>query len=255
MENRIVPKSIERIVELIESQANILTTTGTGGGTFDDFEATYKKQDRELRSALNSLGMRPPFPWRSLWEWHGYYKQNLPTYAERRTCILDLRNKAEDQLENLATSSGVSSPEPSFTSAVVRLSLQEAERQIGQGHPLSAVDRVHTAIHGHLRLLCGEEGITFANDASVTALMKLLRKYHPALATSSPYGGEIGRVLNAMSSILNELNTIRNNGSMAHPNENLLGEAEAMLAVNAGRTILGYLDAKLSAPAAEPFTN
>lgn len=58
-----------------------------------------------------------------------------------------------------------------------------------------------------------------------------------------------------MSSILNELNFIRNNGSMAHPNENLLGEAEAMLVVNAGRTILGYLDARLSAPVAEPFTN
>ncbi len=248
-----MPKSIERIVELIESQANILTTTGTGGGTFDDFEASYKKQDRELRSALNSLGMRPPFPWRSLWEWHGHYRQNLPTYAERRTYILDLRNRAEDQLDSLVASSGVSSPEPEFTSAVVRLSLEEAERQIGQGHPLSAVDRVHTAIHGHLRLLCGEEGITFVKDASVTALMKLLRKHHPALTTSGPYGGEIGKVLNAMSSILNELNTIRNNGSMAHPNENLLGGAEAMLAINAGRTILGYVDSKLSAPVAEPF--
>ncbi len=246
-----ISKSTESIIDLIESQANILTTTGTGGGLFEDFEATYKKQDRELRAVLEPLGMQPPFPWRSLWEWHGYYKQKLPTYAERRTHILNLCNSAEDQLNKFVASSGICTPAPEFTSEVVRVSLEDAERQVNQGHPLSAVDRTHTAIHGHLRLLCEEKEITFEKDASVTALMKLLRKHHPAFMAAGQYGSEVGKILNAMSSVLNELNIIRNNGSMAHPNQALLGEAEAMLAINAGRTILAYLDAKISVAAGE----
>jgi len=32
---------------------------------------------------------------------------------------------------------------------------------------------------------------------------------------------------------------------MAHPNEDLLGEAEAMLVISVGRSLLTYLDARL----------
>jgi hypothetical protein len=34
--------------------------------------------------------------------------------------------------------------------------------------------------------------------------------------------------------------------SIAHPNAALLGEPEARLVINVGRTVLNYLDAKLS---------
>jgi hypothetical protein len=39
---------------------------------------------------------------------------------------------------------------------------------------------------------------------------------------------------------------VRNQASVAHPNEELLGDAEAHLVINVGRTLLNYLDAKLS---------
>lgn len=240
------PKILAQIEVLIDSQANILVTTGTGEGRFADFETQYKAQDRDLRAALRPLNIAPPFPWRSLWEWHGFYSQNLPTYAERRNHISGLSNAVQDEVETKQFSSIVSSQTPEFTSDVVRLALNEAEQQVSLGNPLPAVDRVHTAIHGHLRMLCLETDISVAEDASVTALMKAIRREHPQLEKSGVYGGEVSKVLNAMSSILNELNTIRNNGSMAHPNENLLGREEAMLAVNTGRSILAYIDSKLS---------
>ena len=41
------------------------------------------------------------------------------------------------------------------------------------------------------------------------------------------------------------LNTLRNQASIAHPNDNILEEAEAILAINSGRTLLNYLDSKL----------
>ena len=50
-----------------------------------------------------------------------------------------------------------------------------------------------------------------------------------------------------MAAILDAINTLRNRASAAHANDELLKEAEAHLVVNAGRSILAYLDTRLSA--------
>jgi hypothetical protein len=44
---------------------------------------------------------------------------------------------------------------------------------------------------------------------------------------------------------MDALNPARNRGSVAHPNEELLDNDEAMLFINAARTVLQYLDVKL----------
>ena len=49
-----------------------------------------------------------------------------------------------------------------------------------------------------------------------------------------------------MGAILDALNPVRNRASVAHPNPSLLEQHEAMLVVNSTRTILHYLDSKLS---------
>ena len=58
-------------------------------------------------------------------------------------------------------------------------------------------------------------------------------------------GQDIETVLRASGSILDALNPVRNNASVAHPNEDLLGREEAELVINVGRSLLSYLDAKL----------
>ena len=40
--------SIRQLVELVESQANVIVATGTGQGRFDDFDADYQRNDRQL---------------------------------------------------------------------------------------------------------------------------------------------------------------------------------------------------------------
>jgi hypothetical protein len=62
-----------------------------------------------------------------------------------------------------------------------------------------------------------------------------------------PRAHDITQVLRSMSAILDALNPVRNRASVAHPNPSLLEQSEAMLVVNAARTILHYLDAKFSA--------
>jgi hypothetical protein len=43
---------------------------------------------------------------------------------------------------------------------------------------------------------------------------------------------------------MDALNPARNRGSIAHPNDELLDSDEAMLFINAARTVLQFLDAK-----------
>lgn len=135
-------------------------------------------------------------------------------------------------------------PEPSML-AVVRQSLVDAENLIAASGPASAVDRVHTALHGHIVALCAESGIELTDRASLQAAMKQLRERHPALVPSGPRANEVSRVLYSMAATLDALTTLRNNASAAHPNEDLLGRPEALLAINAARTIFSYVDDKV----------
>jgi hypothetical protein len=47
-----------------------------------------------------------------------------------------------------------------------------------------------------------------------------------------------------MATILDSLNPVRNNASVAHPNNELIGKPEAMLVINTVRTLLSYLESK-----------
>lgn len=128
---------------------------------------------------------------------------------------------------------------------IVRRSLADAEVLLRESGPQSAVDRVHTAMHGYLADLCQEAGATgLGNRPSVNQLFKAARVHHPALKELGPRPDEVGKVLNSMANILDALNPVRNNASVAHPNEELVGEAEAVLLINTVHTLLGYLEAK-----------
>jgi hypothetical protein len=136
----------------------------------------------------------------------------------------------------------VVSPElPPTTPEAVRLALTNVEHLMSTQGPVSAIDRVHTAIHGYLKALCDASGLTpVSPDPSVNALLKQLVQ-HPKFKTSPAYSEKIERILRAFATVLDSMNTLRNHASLAHPNEKLLDEADAMLVVNAARTILRYI--------------
>jgi hypothetical protein len=133
-----------------------------------------------------------------------------------------------------------------FTSEVVDRAINDAETLVHARGATSGVDRVHTALHGYLRNTCDDATIPYEAGTTMTALFKRLRADHPAFKEDGPRAQDITQVMRAMSAIMDALNPLRNNASVAHPNEALLGEPEAMLAINAARTILQYLDAKLT---------
>lgn len=134
---------------------------------------------------------------------------------------------------------------PTETRAIVLRALGDAENPMRTSGATSAVDRIRTALHGHLLAVCESSGIELEEDVTSTRALKLLRQNHPEFQATGPRANNITRVLNALASVLDTLNSIRNNASVAHPNIDLLDDPEALLAINAGRTIFAYLDSKL----------
>jgi len=129
-------------------------------------------------------------------------------------------------------------------SDLVRRALDDADTLMRVSGPESAVDRVHTAMHGYLHSLCDEVGITYGERPTMNQLFKALRAQHPSLADLGARPEEVNKILGSMASIFDSLNPVRNNASVAHPNEVLIGEPEAVLVINTVRTLMGYLESK-----------
>ena len=158
-----------------------------------------------------------------------------------------------ERLERGSVVAMVSATAPAFTSEVVVRALDDAETLLQSSGPESAVDRVHTALHGHLGFLCDEAHIAYGREDTMVGLLKKLRKEHPNLRDLGARAQDIDTVLKASGSTLDALNPVRNNASVAHPNAVLLGREEALLVINIGRSLLVYLDSKIAlGPVTEP---
>ncbi|MCB6182493.1 abortive infection family protein [Leeia sp. TBRC 13508] len=128
---------------------------------------------------------------------------------------------------------------------VVERALADADSLLKTSGPISCVDRLHTALHGYIRALCTEAGIPDLEGASITTLFKKLRSSHLSFQHLGTRDNEIVRILNGFGTVIDAINTIRNNATVAHPNDSLLSEAEATLAINVIRTLFHYISAKV----------
>lgn len=146
----------------------------------------------------------------------------------------------------LLSKGAVSLPVLQTSSDIVSTALADASELISTRGAVSGVDRMHTALHGYLRAVCLQAGIEVNRDASVTELFKVVREHHPALQDLGARSEDIMKVLRALSTVIDALNPIRNRASVAHPNEELLDEPEAVLVINAIRTLLQYVDSKIN---------
>jgi len=207
-------------------EVELAPTDYSEGTVRERFIATIEAQPPRVQAKiLRGLLLKVPSPTARV--------PNLMTPAE----ILQVA----ERLEGLP----VSAPHLANTREVVDHALSDAQALLDTRGPTSAVDRVHTALHGHLKALCDGTGITYQDDASAARLLKLLRDQHPALQSLSPQARNALKILLAMGTAVDSVGTIRNNESVAHANDTLAEAPEAMLAINATRTILAYLDTRL----------
>lgn len=148
-------------------------------------------------------------------------------------------------LDKDAEQIGVPSPTLKTTSLSVSGALADAEWLIQARGATSGVDRIHTAFHGYLQTVCKDRGIGLPTKCSITDALKAIRNEHPVFQRSGSTSSPIDRVLSAVATIVDALNPLRNNASLAHPNDSLLPESEAMLVINTVRSLLHYFDSKL----------
>lgn len=158
----------------------------------------------------------------------------------------ELKDRLLEAALRIEGSAVVDSPNLRVASGIVERAISDAETLLHSSGATSSVDRIHTALHGYLIVACENSGIQHSPDSSITKLYKLLRKQHPALDNLGPRSDDIHRILTSMASAIDALQPIRNQASVAHPNQELLDEPEAMLVINSGRTILAYLDDKFA---------
>jgi hypothetical protein len=158
----------------------------------------------------------------------------------------ELFNEILEIAKRLEGVSPIANPDPKITSSVVERAISDVETLLSTNGAVSGVDRIHTALHGYLQVVCESENISFQKDDSMAKLFKLLRQHHPALQNLGSRSQDIERVFQSFATILDALNPIRNNASVAHPGNDLLEKDEAMLVINAARTLLNYLDCKFS---------
>ncbi|HVS90124.1 MAG TPA: abortive infection family protein [Candidatus Acidoferrum sp.] len=158
---------------------------------------------------------------------------------------LALHRELLDVAARLEPDGQVETPEIAATSEIVLEALRDAEVLLKTRGPKSAVDRVHTALHGYLKKLCSDRGAVLPTDPSLTTVFKVIREQFPEFSASIPHDAEAKRIFGSVASALDSLNTIRNRGTLAHPNEMLLDAPEAMLYINLSRAVLGYIEAKI----------
>ena len=170
--------------------------------------------------------------------------ERFPTGEGATTRTETLKKQLLDEAAKLENADYVGEPILEVESEAVFEALEDARSLIENRKAVSAVDRVHTAFQGYLRAVCRKEKISFEEKDDLVALIKKVFANHPKL-TVSHKAEEVKNIVRNLASISDSLNPIRNQGSRAHPNEKVLEEPEAVLVVNAVRTVMTYLEAKL----------
>ena len=166
--------------------------------------------------------------------------------AENNEVRLQMHDEVLQWIQRLESGAPVAQLPLQTTSEAVERAIADAEALIQSTGASSSVDRLHTALHAYMIAVCSKAGIATPDEANLTSLFKLVRERHTAFQDLGPRPTDVTQVLRSCATILDVLGPVRNRASGAHPNPAVLPPAEAMLVVNVTRTLLRYLDSKLS---------
>ncbi len=217
---------------LVDCDLDIQATSLTTRNTMERFVEVLVTQSPQIQAKV-LRGVRGRIP-----PGDGY------TSRERREKMFSMITEIIERLESESTF--VDSVSPKSPSDVVRQALEDADYLIGRGRAGSAVPKIHTALHGHLKQMCDDESIVYEDDDSLPKLFKLLRENHSSFQSTGLHQEKIDNVAKGLSTAIHSLNEIRNQASDAHANDELLDVIDATLAINAMRTIFQYVEDKRS---------
>ena len=190
--------------------------------------------DTLKQSCINTVRYildRDPSNLKNIWEievTQSSLKRNSPELYEKISSIIEDIPIVE------------TAPEANHTETTNRL-LRNAEASISIGNPDEALDRMHTALHSHFRSICNQHDIEYSTKDRVDELSKKIGD-HIQSNDSIETNNDVFKTLRSCNSILNNMNNLRNDYSLSHPNESLLSTSDAMFSINLARSIMRYFD-------------
>jgi hypothetical protein len=126
----------------------------------------------------------------------------------------------------------------------LRMAVSDATTLMAQGKYSSCIDRVHTALHGYLRVRLDELGNDeYSEDDSIMRLFNLLYREWEEVEDNN-INKMMLKVLRSASASLEALNNIRNDYSLAHPNNCIIGEPEAIFILGIMESIVNYMETR-----------
>jgi hypothetical protein len=130
----------------------------------------------------------------------------------------------------------------------VEETLNQCQTLILQHSSSAALDRAHTALHGYFKKACEDAGLNITeNNPKIQDYWSKIRREHPNFQIDvKEYHSPISQMVGSIAKLLENLNEARNNHAFSHPNEDIMGEEEAKFCINLFRSILQYVDRKVS---------
>lgn len=83
--------------ELIHKIKEIMIDVSTGKARIEETNSQYHAVYNELDSWYHSNKIKNPNPFTDLWEFHHYWKENLPQYSDRRAYVTKLYRKTSSE--------------------------------------------------------------------------------------------------------------------------------------------------------------
>ena len=240
----VLPNNKSTTLALIQEERNLLLSIATGKKSFkeDGIEELYSSRHNEIVSIAKRAGFDYPITANSLVEWWVEVK-SIATYAERRDYISKLFFPLLTQLQESEEDSGNLDFQPiANKSMAIQKAVEDAEVFIREGKYDSAVDRIHTVFHGYLRQLLSEHSVAFTREDDIRALYSKLHRYYGLRIQPQDVADRVFNLLRSGNGMINAVNELRNNNTIAHPNGALIQRREARLVIDMIHAIITYIE-------------
>ncbi len=126
--------------------------------------------------------------------------------------------------------------------SIITQSISDAELFMKEGKYASAFDRVHTAFHGYLRKILDDMEVQHEESETINQLYNKLHNEIECRIEPEPVAGLIKTLIRSASGVISSINDIRNRHSLSHPNEEIIGEREALLAIRIIEELSNYIN-------------
>lgn len=239
----IFPDTQKSTIKLIQEEQCLLTDVATGIVSYAgnrELAISYQKRHKRILDIAEKAGFDYPVKANTLDEWWTKIRC-MSSYAERRGYISKLfyplvQMLSESEDDNVIDFGGIAS-----YSKIICKTLEDVNLFIREGKYESAVDRVHTGFYAYLRQLMDKHGINYSENEKLPSLFSKLHGFYEVNIQPPEVSDRIKAVLRSAGGMINAINELRNNNTVAHPNGQLIQKREAQLVVRLVNLIIDYI--------------